>query len=166
MTIVLTAALCIVSALFTPAQTASARAATGVNPMSDMHEATGAFEVKMAPYEHTVDASISAFSMDKTYSGALKATAKGEMLAGGDRKTGHAGYVALEVVNGTLDGKTGSFALMHTATMAKGTAPEMSVRIVPGSGTGELSGIYGTLLIHIAADGSHSYTLRYAFSAQ
>ena len=36
---------------------------------------------------------------------------------GGDFKTGAAGYVAIEMVTGTLAGKHGAFALQHMATM-------------------------------------------------
>ncbi len=140
--------------------------AAGANTVDDMHEAAGTFEVKAAPYPHSVDPAIPAFSLEKTYAGAIKGTARGEMLTGGNRNTGNAGYVALEVVTGTLDGKSGSFALMQSGTMTNRSPPQLNVQIVPGSGTGELSGLYGTMTIHIAPDGSHSYTLRYAFSAK
>ena len=57
------------------------------------------------------------FSIDKQIHGDLEATTKGEMFSGGDPKQGAAGYVAIEVVTGTLNGKHGSFALQHSATM-------------------------------------------------
>ena len=166
MSVVLSAALWMISAVCPPVQTSPAQTSTGANTMSEMHEATGAFEVKIAPYPHTVDTAIPAFSLDKTYSGALRGSARGEMLTAGDRAAGNAGYVAMEIVTGTLDGKAGSFALMQSGTMTKGSAPELNVQVVPGSGTGELSGLYGAMTIHIAPDGSHSYTLHYAFSAK
>jgi hypothetical protein len=37
----------------------------------------------------------------------------------------------------------------------------MTIVVVPGSGTGELKGITGTLVIDIA-DGRHSYDLEYS----
>lgn len=81
------------------------------------------------------------------------------MFSGGDPKTGAAGYVAIEVVTGTLAGKKGSFALQQMATMsASGT--KMEGVIVPGSGTGELQGISGRFAI-IVAEGKHSYTMEY-----
>ena len=86
-------------------------------------------------------------------------TGEGEMISGGDPKQGAAGYVAIEVFNGTLAGKTGSFALQHLATMDQ-NGPKMSVVVVPGSGTGELKGISGTFEIQIA-NGRHSYHLDY-----
>jgi len=42
---------------------------------------------------------------------------------------------------------------------------KLSVMVVPGSGTGELAGIAGTLTITAAA-GKHSYTFDYTLPAQ
>jgi hypothetical protein len=81
------------------------------------------------------------------------------MFSGGDPKQGVAGYVAIEVVTGTLKGKKGSFALQHTATMDQ-NGPKMSVITVPGSGTGALKGISGLFEIQIA-NGQHSYDFEY-----
>ncbi len=99
------------------------------------------------------------FSLDKQIHGDLEGTSKGEMLSAGDLKQGAAGYVAIEVVTGTLKGRKGSFALQHFATM-DANGQKLSVVIVPGSGTGELKGIAGTFEIQIA-NGKHSYTLEY-----
>jgi hypothetical protein len=84
------------------------------------------------------------------------------MFSGGDPKAGVAGYVAIEVVTGTLAGKQGSFALQHFATMDQ-NGPKMNVIIVPGSGTGELKGIAGRFTITIAG-GQHSYDLEYTLA--
>jgi hypothetical protein len=62
-------------------------------------------------------------------------------------------------VTASLEGKRGSFALAHLATMDS-DGPKMSVVVVPGSGTGELKGIAGTFEIQIAK-GQHSYALEY-----
>jgi hypothetical protein len=72
---------------------------------------------------------------------------------------GSAGYVAIERVEGTLHGRHGSFVLQHSGTMTRGV-PELTIRVVPDSGMGELSGLAGTLTIEIA-DGAHSYDLEY-----
>ena len=77
--------------------------------------------------------------------------------------TGTAGYVAIEQATGTLNGLKGSFALQHTGTMDQGKF-ELNVKIVRGSGTGELAGITGEMTITIAA-GKHSYTLDYNLAA-
>ena len=145
------------SAQTTPSQTP----ATGVNQA--MTHATGSFDVKIVPTGHAPDATLNSMSIDKTFHGDLEGTSKGEMLSAGDPASGNAGYVAMERVTGTVGGKTGSFALMHSGVMIKGTEPKLTVTIVPGSGTDGLSGIYGSLTITIAG-GKHSYTLDYAFA--
>ena len=122
-------------------------------------QATGPFEVKLTPEQG--DRSYGRMTMSKQYHGGLEATAVGEMLSGGDPKAGTAGYVAIETVTGSLDGKAGTFQLMQWATMAEGKR-ELRVGVVPGSGTGALAGISGTLTIEIVADGKHTYRLEYA----
>jgi hypothetical protein len=130
-----------------------------------MTQATGTFDVKVLPVEHAAAPGTATYSINKTFHGDLEATSEGEMFSAGDYKQGNAGYVALERVTGTLGGRSGSFALMHTGIMRSGEAPAMTVTIVPGSGTGELTGITGTLTI-IITDGKHSYTLNYSLPTQ
>ena len=125
-------------------------------PMS--HHAAGTFEVKMLPLPDKDDG-LKRYGSEKQIHGGLEATSKGEMIAAGDLKTGNAGYAAMEMVTGTLDGKHGSFALQHMATMIGG-APEMKVIVTPGSGTGELQGLAGTFTI-IVEGGKHSYIFDY-----
>jgi hypothetical protein len=72
---------------------------------------------------------------------------------------GSAGYVAMERVTGTLKGRGGSFVLQHSGTMNRGTA-QLSVTVVPDSGTGQLEGLAGTMTIKIDA-GKHSYDFEY-----
>ncbi|MBS1840068.1 MAG: DUF3224 domain-containing protein [Acidobacteria bacterium] len=124
--------------------------------------AKGPFEVKMAPVDtaHKDQKAISRYSLDKTYHGGLEGMGTGEMLASMGDVKGSGTYVALEVVSGTLDGKKGAFALGHIGTMTRG-AQDLSITIVPDSGSGELSGISGKMKILIDADGKHSYELDY-----
>ena len=124
-----------------------------------MQQAHGTFTVKISPLTPGPAEGLGRFSIDKEIHGDLDATTKGEMLSGGDPKSGTAGYVAIEMVTGTLAGKPGSFALQHFATM-DASGPKMSVVVVPGSGTGELKGIAGTFTIKIEG-GVHSYELAY-----
>lgn len=122
--------------------------------------ATGTFEVKMT--NATPDdkgATIGRFSLDKRFHGDLEGTSNGEMLAVNTAVPGSAGYVAMEQVTGKLNGRTGTFALQHTGTMTRG-APELSVTVVPDSGTGELVGLSGTMDIKIT-DGKHFYEFDY-----
>jgi len=126
-------------------------------PMTD--HAKGTFTVDVHPLTPAPAEGIARYSIDKQIHGDLEAASKGEMFSGGDPKQGVAGYVAIEVVTGTLKGRKGSFALQHSGTMDEG-GPKLSVIIVPGSGTGELKGISGTFDIQIA-NGQHSYDLAY-----
>ena len=123
------------------------------------YHAKGTFTVDVHPLTPAPAEGLSRFSIDKQIHGDLEATSKGEMFSGGDPKQGVAGYVAIEVVTGTLKGKQGSFALQHTATMDQ-NGPKMSVITVPGSGTGALKGISGLFDIQIA-NGQHSYDFEY-----
>jgi hypothetical protein len=125
-----------------------------------MHHAHGTFTVDVRPGSPAPAEGLSRFSLDKQIHGDLEATSKGEMLSGGDPKQGTAGYVAMEMLMGTLGGKRGSFALQHSATMDQ-SGPKMTVIVVPGSGTGELKGIAGTFNIHIDK-GGHSYDFDYS----
>ncbi|HKO53905.1 MAG TPA: DUF3224 domain-containing protein [Polyangiaceae bacterium] len=127
--------------------------------------AVGTFEVTMNPQPpHDVNeaASIARVSLEKRFSGDLQATSTGEMI--GARSLllkDSAGYVAIERVTGSLHGKNGSFVLQHSGTMRRGEA-ELSVTVVPDSGTGELQGIAGRMTIEITG-GIHSYGFRYTF---
>jgi len=123
--------------------------------------ARGAFDVKVIP-QPPDDAAGGPFGrlfLDKTFHGQLDATSKGQMLAAGTAVEGSAGYVAMEIVSGTLDGRKGSFILQHVGSMARGV-PTLTVTIVPDSGTEQLTGIAGRMTI-IIADGKHSYELEY-----
>ena len=123
-----------------------------------MH-ARGTFTVNIQPLSPPPAEGLARFSINKQIDGDFEAVTIGEMFSGGDPKTGAAGYVAIEVVTGTLHGKKGTFALQHMATM-DASGRTMSVHVVPGSGTGEFKGISGTFAIEIAG-GKHSYDLEY-----
>ena len=124
-----------------------------------MHvHAQGTFEVKLnsqPAYENSEGALLGRLSIDKTFSGDLLATSRGEMLSAGTAVKGSAGYVAMERVVGTLAGRSGTFVLQHSGTMTRGT-PHLTVTVVPDSGTGELTGLSGSMTITIAS-GAHSY---------
>jgi Protein of unknown function (DUF3224) len=52
-------------------------------------------------------------------------------------------YVGLLWVDGRLDGRQGTFTMLGTGTF-DGTTARVDFSVVPGSGTGELTGIQGT----------------------
>lgn len=127
--------------------------------------ASGTFDVKMTPQASeakATGAAVGRYSLDKQFHGDLAGTSKGEMLAVGTAVQGSAGYVAMEQVNGTLNGRAGSFALQHTGTMTRGN-PQLSVTLVPDSGTGQLVGLAGKMTIKIE-DGKHFYDLEYTLA--
>lgn len=129
--------------------------------------ATGAFEVRLAPEPASAAAQIAGLgrmSLDKTFHGPLQATSRGEMIAFRSATPGSAGYVAMETVVGSLDGRQGSFVLQHSSTMARG-APSPSIIVVPDSGTGALVGLTGRMHIDIAPGGAHSYRFEYQLPA-
>jgi len=125
-----------------------------------MH-AQGPFDVQLAPTssDHASSAAIGRMMIDKRYHGDLEATGHGQMLAHRTATPGLAGYVAMEIVAGTLGGRSGSFVLQHSGSMAQGSA-SLVVEVVPDSGTGALVGIAGRMAIVIEG-GKHSYAFDY-----
>jgi hypothetical protein len=123
--------------------------------MSD--SARGSFEVTISPQES--DDGIGRFGLTNTWSGDLSGAGHGLMLSAGDPAAGSAGYVALEVFEGTLHGRSGSLAFQQLGVMAGGTQ-ELRYDVVPGSGTGDLAGISGSLALTID-DRGHTYELSY-----
>jgi len=127
------------------------------------HTATGPFDVQLAPQglcgvaEHS---GLGRMSLDKRFHGALEATSTGEMLSFMSATQGSAGYVAMEKVVGTLDGRAGSFVLQHSSTMTRG-APLQSITVVPDSGTEALAGLSGRMVVEIAPGGAHRYRFDY-----
>lgn len=124
--------------------------------------ASGTFEVKLNPQpadDYADATALARMTIDKEFKGDLEGTSKGQMLSAGTPIRNSAGYVAIERVTGTLQGRAGSFILQHSGTMNRG-APALVVSIVPDSGTGALEGINGTMTIDLTG-GKHAYTLDY-----
>jgi len=130
-----------------------------------MKRAAGSFEVTVKPLsnaEVSADAMFGRFLLIKKFSGDLEASARGQMLSAGTSTKGSAGYVAIDQVTGTLEGRKGGFVLQHSGCMNRG-APTLSILVVPDSGTDELTGLTGTLSINIV-DGKHFYDFLYSFT--
>lgn len=129
---------------------------------------TGEFQVKLQPMDFYAKATegikLGRMSIDKIFSGPLEATSKGEMLTALTATQGSAGYVAIEQVVGSLSGKKGSFVLQHFGTMNRGK-DRLVLEVVPDSGTGELIGLTGKMLIKID-NGKHGYEFDYEISEQ
>jgi len=130
-----------------------------------MGRARGDFVVTLTPQstdEITGASTLARLAIDKQFTGDLIGVSKGEMLSAGTPTKGSAGYVAIERVSGALHGRTGTFVLQHSGTMTRGS-PELTVSVVPDSGSGELTGLSGTMRIII--DGKrHSYEFDYTIS--
>jgi len=130
-----------------------------------MHQAKGEFDVSRSD-EPACDmgggVSSGHYRFDKRFHGALDASSVVHMLAVGTDVPGSAAYVAIERLDGSLDGRAGTFFLQHNGVMNRGAAT-LSLTIVPDSGTGELQGISGRMAIEIT-EGRHFYTLDYALA--
>jgi len=122
--------------------------------------ASGPFDVKMNPQtDEAGEPTIGRMTLDKQYHGSLEATGKGQMLTGGTEVEGSGVYVAIERVTGKLDGQSGSFTLQHGGTMTRGV-PQLTITVVPDSGTGDLVGLAGKMMINVV-DGKHFYEFEY-----
>jgi hypothetical protein len=118
--------------------------------------------VKVTPQASAASAdgaAIGRMSLDKQFHGNLEGSSKGEMLTAGTAVKDSAGYVAIEWVTGTLRGRRGTFALQHSGSMSRG-AMQLTITVVPDSGTGQLTDLAGKFDIQIA-DGKHSYEFEY-----
>jgi hypothetical protein len=126
-----------------------------------MPTAAGEFDVQLTPQatDPGADPGLGRIALDKTFRGDLAATSRGQMLSAMGSVGGSAGYVAIERVTGTLQGRSGSFVLQHSGTMTRGVGA-LVISVVPDSGTEELAGLSGRLEIRI--DGKkHFYTFEY-----
>jgi hypothetical protein len=125
--------------------------------------ARGTFSVEMTPEAEplAVDGvGLGHLLLSKRFEGDLTGTSQGRMLTATTPVRGCAGYVAIERVTGTLHGRTGTFVLQHAGTMHGGNQ-QLSITVVPASGTGALAGITGTFGLRIA-DGTHHYDFEYS----
>jgi hypothetical protein len=138
----------------------------GVSTDLRMPSTSGSFTVTITPQppEPGVgDVLIGRLALHKRFEGALKAEAWGQMLAVRGGVEGSAAYVALDRVEGELDGRRGSFCLHHRGVMERGAAT-LEVFVVPDSGTGELEGLSGRLGIRIEGK-AHFYDFDYELPA-
>ena len=119
----------------------------------------GSFDVTITPQQTADDAPVARMMLYKEFHGDLEAVANGEMLAAHEPLTNAGVYVAIDRVTGTLHGKGGSFLMAHRG-IRNADGQSLDVAIVPGSGTGQLTGITGTIGIDIV-EKKHFYTIEY-----
>ena len=120
--------------------------------------ATGTFTTVFEPLT-SEDEWLGRARVVKTIEGDLVGGGRAEMLSVGTAVAGSAGYVAVDLITGVLDGRAGSFVLQHNGIMERGEG-RLTVTVVPDSGTGELAGLSGTFAI-VNEGGIHSYTFDY-----
>lgn len=129
-------------------------------------QAEGTFVATLSPIDSELKgkygATLSVMAIEKSFFGTLKAKSKGQMLSAMTPTQGSAGYVAIEQVEGTLDGKKGSFILQHYGMMEKGE-DELTLVVIPDSATHELEGLRGQMQLEVDEAGQHSYTFVYEF---
>ena len=124
--------------------------------------ARGGFEVTLEPQppEPIQDGGPpNRMTIRKRFVGDIEGDATGQMLSATSDVEGSAGYVAIERITGTLAGRSGSFVLHHIGTMDRGE-PTLAITVIPDSGTDELEGIRGSMLIDVVG-GVHSYEFSY-----
>ena len=111
------------------------------------------------PYEEEGGVTLSRVSFEKVFSGGFVGTSRVNMLAARTSVEGSAGYVALERLRGVLEGRSGSFVVMHFGVMERGEK-SLTLAIVADSGTEELRGIAGRMTIEVR-EGKHEYGVEY-----
>jgi Protein of unknown function (DUF3224) len=125
-------------------------------------KATGTFEITTnlePPYEVVDGVSFGRATFQKKFEGPLSATGQVHMLGARTAVPNSAGYVALERIRGSLEGREGTFALLHTGLMDRG-ALSLSVVVIADSATGQLAGLRGHMQIRVV-EGKHHYELEY-----
>lgn len=128
-------------------------------PAGSIVEATAEFTIDLQPGTPELD-STGRFDFTKIWTGEIVGTSRGLILSAGDPGSGDAGYVALEVFEGTIDGQHGTVALQQFGTM-RHRDTVLRYDLVSGSGTGGLVGISGTIDLRVT-EGTHRVFLRYS----
>lgn len=130
-----------------------------------MKTINGKFEISATPLESDkVIQKLGGIQMnfEKQFFGPIEAKSSVSMLGVMNKNLGSGSYVALEIIEGTVVGLSGSFGMQHSSSMMRGKS-EQSISVIPDSGTGELSGISGKMIIDII-DGQHFYTFEYSLN--
>lgn len=105
-----------------------------------MH-ASGSFDVQVTPQaqDQAEGTMLGRMSLDKQFHGDLVGTGKGEMLT------------------------AGTFVLLHNGAMTR-DSQQLTITVVPDSGTSQLAGLAGNLTITIV-DGKHLYDFEYSLGS-
>ncbi|MBN1879172.1 DUF3224 domain-containing protein [bacterium] len=124
----------------------------------------GEFKIKLTPLYATLEEidkqKYGRSKIDKQYSGDLTATGFGEMLTVRTSAPNSAGYVAVERIEGSIQGREGSFVVQHVGIFNRGVGT-LHIDIVPDSGTGDFVSIAGKMSIRNEGE-RHYYDLEYS----
>ena len=125
-----------------------------------MH-ARGTFDVHLPPQgeDKGEGSTLGRRAIIKQFQGDIEGSSRGEMLAA-IMDSGSAVYVAIERVTGTLQGRAGSFVLVHHG-VSTAEGQTLTISVAPGSGTRDLAGLAGEMGLRIV-DGQHFYELEYS----
>lgn len=112
------------------------------------------------PYDEKDGVKLTKATISNGFTGDISGDGKAEYLMAyaGDS---YASFVGLQKVTGTVAGRSGSFVLQVSGTYEGGTA-KADWFVVPGSGTGELSGLTGRGGYRSSGGTSAEYTLEYS----
>lgn len=111
------------------------------------------------------DAAISVARLAKTFTGDVVGVSRVDLLGVTAADERSRAYVALETFDVTVDGRAGTFVLVHHGIQG-GANESGSWTIAPGSGSGELAGMAGTAQLTRHEDGSHDLVLEYSLSVE
>ncbi|RZS43101.1 uncharacterized protein DUF3224 [Herbihabitans rhizosphaerae] len=120
---------------------------------------------RQPPYDDVAGAELARVTVVKRFEGDLDGAGMAELLrATSTQAEASGGYVAFERVTGTLAGRRGSFVLQYYATINRGDG-RVDVAVVPDSGTEELVGISGKLVLGMDG-GQQTYEFEYELPAE
>lgn len=122
--------------------------------------AIGTFDVTLTPQQDEVSP-VGRMLIHKEYHGAIEGVGQGQMISK-RTESGNAVYSAIEEFNGSIEGKKGEFTLIHQGAMSV-DEQQLSIHILAGSGTNELVGVEGNLVI-IQKGKQHHYELTYSLT--
>lgn len=126
-----------------------------------MTQATGDFKVTGMTedtYQERENGKLTRAGGTQEFTGGFEGTGSVDWLM--CYRDGGADFVGMQLVDGKLDGRQGSFVLSATGAY-EGTTSEMRLEIVAGSGTGKLAGISGSGEFVAGPGPQGHYTLEY-----
>jgi len=119
----------------------SGTAAPGAQPRAHAQARITVQGLEATPYDETTEPTLSELRLSETFSGDLEgdSAVRALQLVRTDRS---ASFVSLQRFRGTLGGRDGTFVLQGSEVIEQGRI-QGSWFVVPGSGTGALTGLRG-----------------------